>query len=150
MRAHVRALAALALARQASFELAAAATDLISWRDSEEIERLRQAFEEAGIPLRDAPLLPVVSASSAEGDHDRLRLREGFEHLAATDPSHARAGAGAAAEGKVALPVVRRLVDVHPAGVDGLREPKTPSEVSRPHRRQQAVVRRVRDLEGLV
>jgi hypothetical protein len=65
------ALAALALSRQPSFELAAAATDLISWRDREEIERLRRAFEEAGIPLRDAPLLPVVSRSKrARGSLD--------------------------------------------------------------------------------
>src|SRR5207302_10929860 len=53
-------------------------------------------------------------------------------------------------EGEVALPVVRRLVDVHPAGPRGLGKTQTAAEVPREHGGQEPVRGRVDERERLV
>ena len=57
---------------------------------------------------------------------------------------------GAAAEGKVRLPVVRRVVDVDPARAHGVGVPQPLGEVAREDRREEAVRRRVREPDRLV
>jgi len=83
-------------------------------------------------------------ALMTQRQHDGLRLGERVEHVAPSDSPDAGARPRTPAEREVALPVVRGLVDVHPTRVDRLGEAEPPREVTRPHRRQEAVRRRVR------
>jgi len=58
--------------------------------------------------------------------------------------------ARSAAERQMGLPVVRGLVDVHPAGTDTVGELEPAREVAREDGGEQSVRRRVRELDGLI
>src|SRR5450759_1318813 len=53
-------------------------------------------------------------------DHDRLQVGHLLEREASADSSDTTVLAGAAAEWQVGLPVVGRLVDVHPAHLEAV------------------------------
>src|SRR6266852_641871 len=63
-------------------------------------------------------------------DHDRLEVGHLLERESAADAPDAALLAGATAERQVRLPVVGRLVDVHPSGFESVREAQRPREVA--------------------
>ena len=111
-------------------------------------ERVDRQDGAAHGPTQDHPTANSYRRVSVESQDDGLRLRERLEHGASADPSDAGARARSAAERQVALPVVGRLVDVHPACVDRLCEAQAAGEVARPDSGEKAVWRRVGDLRA--
>ena len=83
-------------------------------------------------------------------EHDRLQLGEGLERRRASDAADAARAAGAAAERQVRLPVVRRLVDVDPAGSHLVGVAQALRQVAGEDRRQEPVRRRVRELDRVL
>src|SRR5207247_1834121 len=69
---------------------------------------------------------------------------------ASADAAYPAVRPGPPSEREMALPVVRRLVDVHPAGPRSLGEPQAAAKVFREHGGQEPVRRRVDDRKRLV
>src|SRR3954468_13342281 len=65
---------------------------------------------------------PTMTKSYVSANDDRLQLAERLHRRRAADAADTTCRARSAAEGKVRLPVVRRLVDVDPAGLRCIRE----------------------------
>src|SRR3954464_10831910 len=93
---------------------------------------------------------PTMTKSYASANDDRLQLAERLHRRGAADAADPARRARSAAERKVRLPVVRRLVDVHPAGLRCIREAQPLLQVARKDRGQEPVRRGIRQLDRVV
>src|ERR1700674_135036 len=95
-------------------------------------------------PTRAALAADAIRSASAMGsssgplpaidlDHDRLQIGHLLECEPAADTSDAAVLAGAAAKWQMRLPVVGRLVDVHPAHLQAVGKAQRAGEVTRVH-----------------
>src|SRR4051794_12395716 len=93
---------------------------------------------------------PTMTKSWVSANDDRLQLAERLHRRGAADAADAARRARAAAEREVRLPIVRRLVDVHPACLRGIREAQPFLQVTREDRREKPVRRGVRQLDRVL
>src|SRR6202140_729912 len=92
-----------------------------------------------------------TSRSSAfDLDDDRLQVGHLLQREASADATDAALLAGAAAERQVSLPVVGRLVDVDPTGLETIREAEGAREVFCVNRAEQPIWRVVGEGESLL
>src|SRR3954452_23190550 len=93
---------------------------------------------------------PTMTKSYVSANDDRLQLAERVHGRGAADAADAARRTRAAAERQVRLPVVRRLVDVHPPRLCRIRKAQPFAQIAREDRRQEPVRRCVRQLDRVV